>query len=566
MPKGCSDKTGAKTAAKSKPKTKCSKTEESCPLKQKKKIKLVELVEVVQRGGKEGTVVGAAKASTEIQKLAERTQKSGPAYKQFINLGKDIEGADKRHPEFDRYIELKARVEWQDGKKPGLKGKKIHFSYDLTKGDKRDSQLATGKTDLDSSENAYFEGGSGPNKDKLVKAVNDDGWTDTIKFYLSQYGGDKYIVKAQADEEDKGSPSGKELKTSRYEVWRRFWYQLTHEAKFNVPKPNSSVAAYKKVCAEMVEATTKKFKKEDLSKDLQERTFYSEYMVKQGGKADKVAVIGEHNKDHFYDMLKKPYPEKEKPVKVHLIVCQYQCDPKGEAEAAKIQIKSNPADVAVTVNDGEFVCKPALEDTLVVENKGEWSVEWPPKTFSYKMIKVMSHLKKPKKLKGELDDSHIDISEKRKGTNIVQVKLPADAPDPKSYEVYVKLILRVGKGYAGESAGHQILTVYDSSDEPDYNDTITHEIGHTFNQTPDASAHKQPKSLKDHPKWHNDAYGGSGDHCSTGATLINDIDTTSGKSWDEGTCVMYLGTSSVCKHEFCDVCVPYVRLQDMSSI
>jgi hypothetical protein len=562
-----SKKQDATQAGQKKPKAKVKKKEQPCPLQKKKKIKLVELVEVVTRAGTEGTVVGAAPASAEKAKLVDRTEKNGGAYKQFINLDKDIEEADKRHPEFGRFVELKARVEWKDGKKTELQGKKVHWSFKLTKkGDKRDSQLKTGETDLDSSENAYFEGGTGPKKDKLITDTNDDGWTNVVKFHLSKYGGDQYTVSAQADEKSNGTASGKKLDAGSYEVWRRFWYQLTHESKFNAPKPKESVKVYEKVMAEMVLSETKKFDKNNLTEAVRKRTFYSEYMVKKGGGNDKVAVIGKHNKKPtFYNMFNA---EKAKPVKAHVIVCQYQCDPKGESESLKKQMSSKTKNLTVTVNSGEFICKPALKDDLVSE--GEWSVNWPPETTKYKNIKTAQKLKKPNKTKGTLDDDNISIPAGRSDVNVVKVKLPDDAPDPALYEVYVKLTFRVGKGYLGESAGHQILTVYDDSDEPDYNDTITHEIGHTFNQTPDASAHAQPKSLKDHPKWHTNNYGGSGDHCSTGATLKKDSDvdekTTSGKYWDEGTCVMYLGYSSKCKHKFCDVCLPYVRLQDMSTM
>src|SRR5689334_12999383 len=81
----------------------------TCPLA-KKKVTLVELVEVVTRST-EGVVTGAGSASAKLKTMTDRADKSGDTYKQYINIGKDVEGADKRHPEHDRYIELKARIE-----------------------------------------------------------------------------------------------------------------------------------------------------------------------------------------------------------------------------------------------------------------------------------------------------------------------------------------------------------------------------------------------------------------------------------------------------------------------
>ena len=59
--------------------------EEPCPVD---KVALVEFVEVVQRSP-EGVVVGAGPASGKLATSATRTEQSGAAYKQFVNLDKD---------------------------------------------------------------------------------------------------------------------------------------------------------------------------------------------------------------------------------------------------------------------------------------------------------------------------------------------------------------------------------------------------------------------------------------------------------------------------------------------
>src|SRR6187397_697831 len=80
---------------------------QTCPLK---KPHLVELIEVVARSPL-GTVVGAGAASAKLDTKTTRAAKHGASYKQYVNLGKDIDGADKRHPEYARPVELRARVE-----------------------------------------------------------------------------------------------------------------------------------------------------------------------------------------------------------------------------------------------------------------------------------------------------------------------------------------------------------------------------------------------------------------------------------------------------------------------
>ncbi len=74
------------------------------------KAVLVEFIEVVNRGV-EGVVTGAGPASSILPTCVERSDIQKGFYKQFINVtDKDLEGTSKRHPEYGRYIEVKARV------------------------------------------------------------------------------------------------------------------------------------------------------------------------------------------------------------------------------------------------------------------------------------------------------------------------------------------------------------------------------------------------------------------------------------------------------------------------
>ena len=49
--------------------------------------------------------------------------------------------------------------------------------------------------------------------------------------------------------------------TGVYEVWRKFWYQMTRADTHTVPEPSKSVAAYVAVCADMLKTPEKTFTK-----------------------------------------------------------------------------------------------------------------------------------------------------------------------------------------------------------------------------------------------------------------------------------------------------------------
>lgn len=560
-------------------------SEKKCPLKQKKKIKLVEVVEVVTRAGNEGTVVGATPESKEKKKLVDRTATSG-VYKQFINLDKDIEGADKRHPEFGRYIELKARVEWEDGKKKDLADKEVHWSFDIVKGKDRNKYLKTGLTDIVEKENGYFENGKGPKKDTFVSTTDDKGWTNkVVKFFLSQYGGDKFTATAQAAEENKGKPSGKKIETGEYVVWKEFWYQMTYDKGFVPPKPEGSITSYRNVCTDMMESNKETFSKKDVKKP--DNTYYPEYMVKAQGAERLVAVIGKHNEKEFQDKLKKVPGE---PVKAHLMVCEYQWDPKDSTGFKLFEVKSNPSrELTIPLGRSNYgLVKPALEGDLVLAGS-KWQV--PKPGFFAKIgagfMRLFSKIGIAKKRislakSDNLNDNCIKITKNRKDINCFRVEFPGYTQGTLKYNAMVKINLNYGAGYLGDSKGYQITTVYREGGSKGFANTVTHEIGHAFWQVPwdpdsdyvknhpawfPASKFNLPDSMAKHPNQYDNTRGGSGSHCHTGATDRTDINGY-GHYWYNGTCVMYhAGDSNAASNiEFCDVCKPYLKLQDMQKM
>jgi hypothetical protein len=497
------------------------------PPQPKPKIKLVDFIEVVDKGS------GPVKVS--------RSKTKG-VYRQYINLGKDIEGGgNKRRPDYDRYLEVRAKVAWVDKKtKDSIAGRKVHFTCVVDKGEHRPDPLKP-------AEKEGFESSGGAAEVKV--AVDAEGWTPATKFYLSQYGGDKFTVKAQADVEDLGTASGEVKELKSYQVWKKFWYQISFDKKMSICTPAKSVTAYEKTFTEFAAADEKKYQKKDLPHP--DVTYYPEWMVSVGGGTDEVPIVGGHNRTDFYGLLKA---EAAKPLKAHLILCCGQWDPMSGVKNIDTTVNSNPSPW-LNINLGAWnggLLKPALDGDLV--KTGSWECLAPNGSNDYQR-------------KGALTDDDIIINKSRAALNYLKVKLPDDLDDGETttHGVRVKLELRWGKYYAGESNGYQILIVVcDSTDM--FNDTITHETGHAFNQTPRPT--KQPASLGNHPNQYTEAdgHGGSGSHCSTDKVAEAVSAEYAGGRWLDGTCIMFHQQTKACKHEFCATCDPYVKLQDMTAL
>lgn len=167
----------------------CDGAVQPCPLADK--IKLVELVEVVEHGGKQTTQAATGR-------------------KQYINLDNTID-TDAPHPEYGRCIRLKARVEWQGGDASrSLAGKTVYWSNTPDGGN---------KAGLTGTETEGF-GSAGGGK-TTTSSTDAAGWTPVVEFHLSIYGGDKFEVRATEAADGTGG-----LKTGTYVVWRKLWYEI----------------------------------------------------------------------------------------------------------------------------------------------------------------------------------------------------------------------------------------------------------------------------------------------------------------------------------------------------
>ncbi len=131
--------------------------------------------------------------------------------RQYINLDGTVDAANP-HPEYGRFIQLKARVEWVSGdKSKSLIGQTVYWYSTSGAGNK--SGLAG------TAQEGFGSAGGGIKATSSVESG--DGWTSVMQFYLSQYGGDEFYVSATEDPAYKGG-----LKAGAYVVWRKLWFEV----------------------------------------------------------------------------------------------------------------------------------------------------------------------------------------------------------------------------------------------------------------------------------------------------------------------------------------------------
>lgn len=208
----CSDKKGAGKAAKGKPASPVKQTKKECP-----PVELAELVEVVTRDGAEAPVTGIAPNPASKTPLqggnAAIPRPSATPERQYINIPKAVDGAGKEQPHYERYIQFRARVKWKGGGSGSLAGKTVHFGFSPTHGSDRPGELYPGGVE------GFTTG------EKATATTDAGGWTPVVSFLVSMYGGDKFKISAQADEDGKGK-LGPKTTTGDYQVWKMIYYTL----------------------------------------------------------------------------------------------------------------------------------------------------------------------------------------------------------------------------------------------------------------------------------------------------------------------------------------------------
>ena len=445
---------------------------------------------------------------------------------QFINLPEDAANENQ-----GRKVVVKAQVD------PPAAGVTVHWAFEEHSALKwaTDDKAAFNASGLGASLQAGFKTAG----TKTATSTTDGSGVAEIDFLLSRYGGDEYVVGVGFSEADAKDTVGGE-KSPKLVVFRRVWYQMTHDEGLTIPDVPNARAAYKRVSSELIATTPKKFKKADAPA----RTYYPEFMMIPPGGADtEVAVIGSHNKVAFQGNF---VPEADKPVKAHLIICEHQWDEGGTTATVNVEIDKSPSG---EISMSKSVFKPALSGGLVVT--GTWAAA-------------------DGSASGTLSEADVLLEKGRTSRRRVKVKLPGGAPTPTAAKkVKVKLKLRAADGpFLGESGTPHMLIVLEKSDPVDFQNTVGHEIMHGLNQTVEAG--KQPDGLPNHPHQYT-GHGGSGSHCNTvlgagGKHSKGTEATVDGeKVFTTGICAMFHSKDSTCINRFCDVCEPYLRAEDFTT-
>ncbi len=366
---------------------------------------------------------------------------------------------------------------------------------------------------------------------------------------LSRFGGDKFQPGAYLTQDPHlakyihGHPDLEakkpKLATDDTQVWRKFWFQITKAQGFAVPLPAAAVAAYERVKTIMTHDQTVEFVKATAPA----RTFYSKYIVEGGNSGTEIAVVGSHNKNALAAMFQE---KPDQPVKNHLIMCEKQYDEGGLAGPFDVEITGLAAGSYVELDMNEPVFDPPLQGGDMIDQL-YWYRDSDPAT-RHNIPKADAKIPQPRNdFSGSASNS------------VISIKVPAIAPPPAAGEkIFIVAKCEAADGpYLGESFGKHSLIVYDPTDVPDYNDTVAHEIGHGFNQTPRPGTQPDSAHIPDHP---NQADRGQGNHCQE-----NDgVDPASGAT--KYKCLMYdSGPMKWGLHRFCDTCHPYLLVEDMSS-
>lgn len=396
-----------------------------------------------------------------------------------------------------------------------------------------------------------------------LSALTDARGEAEVELQLSQVGGDVFNVGVYCGQEphlaqykpgDATHGKRKPLLSRKLTVWRKLWYQLCMAESCTAPVPHRTESAYRRVKTHLTAGTTQKFKKTDLPVPLQDRTFYPQWMVQPGGAEDEVAVVGGHNWEHFRlqeaTFFPRTHADEVDTLKARILVVDHQWDPDGWTGLKRFKVTAR---VSGAVDVGGIVVKPALRGNLL--HTATWEAI---KKADGSVVRS-----------GPLTEANILVPKPRASLQKIKVELPNDADpylaDPAQYEVMVTLKLAKAASYLGESRGRHILAVYNASDVSDYNDTLTHEIGHSVKQTPEPA--RQPPGMPDHAWWNRDM----GVHCAnpTTPTARNPVTYPSGSNPARlaALCIMFeSGPVPAAGNHFCDFCHQYLLAQDMTSI
>lgn len=160
----------------------------TCPLEDQVVLHL--LVEQITYGGSE-------------------SRREAPTRKQYVNLDPAVAFV---HFDYGRIIYLRAKLKWRSGDQSrSLAGKSVYWQIEPDPGN---------RTDLAVNVKHGWDRPNSPSVRK-VSTVDAQGWTPVVQLHLSNYGGDKFKVRAT---ENPAYTGGKQ--TGEFRVWKKIYYTL----------------------------------------------------------------------------------------------------------------------------------------------------------------------------------------------------------------------------------------------------------------------------------------------------------------------------------------------------
>jgi len=380
----------------------------------------------------------------------------------------------------------------------------------------------------------------------LSAKTNADGYAK-LELTLSRFGGDKFQPGAYIEQDPHlakyihGHTDLEKKKPKLYkdtlQVWRRFWYQVVKVEGINAPGFGPAVGQYERVKADMQACPELQVTRTTVD-GFNPKAIYPMYMVRVNGGPNDALVVSDTNKAQFFTGFAA---EADKPIKVPILVCDAQWDPDGDSglEDRDEPASSFPLDILMD----KRVLNPPLQggDLLV-------SGSWEAKDWDASANSGAGDWVNPRN--GNLSNADLSINANRDDLNKVKVALPAGVgPTTAQTRVWIEnLSVQGANDFLGESFNQRILAVYESDTQlkrDDFQNTIVHELGHAFHQV----LHGAPATgIPAHPI---QVDMGQGNHCRQ----------------ETDKCVMYDSGPIVGSHNrYCDICHPYLLVQDMSNI
>lgn len=371
-----------------------------------------------------------------------------------------------------------------------------------------------------------------------------------IELTLSRFGGDIFRPSAYIDQDPHlakyvhGHADLSKRKpvqaTDSITVWRKFWYQTVKVEGINAPAFSGAEGQYDRVKATMDGAPDVNVTRATVN-TYNPKAIYPMYMVRVNGGNGDALLVSDTNKAQFFTGVAA---DASRPLKIPILVCDAQWDAGPStapvSTAGAVSASSFPVDLATS----KLILDPPLQGGNLMVS-GTWvAAEWDAAANGGAGAWI-------NRRNGNLAAGDISVNSARDNLKKVTVSVPAGvgATTANTRIQISNLVVQGANGpYLGESFQKRILAVYDPNEPADFQNTIAHEIGHAFKQVIKGDPAGGVAGVPAHPKQMDL---GQGNHCRE----------------QTNKCVMYdSGPIAGSLNRYCDVCHPYLLVNDMSEI